>query len=121
MAFRGRSSDEEQVARNPSWPGTFGFHSEVGDIGADRYLRREGTHLAGAGADQIYVVGQVQPRIGGLAELNYLEGKPIYHTEARHTHLEWLQFLKHVDREVPKALQVQIIADIYSTQLAQAR
>ena len=35
MAIAGRSNYEDRDARTPSWPGTFGFHSEVGYIGAD--------------------------------------------------------------------------------------
>ena len=50
-----------------------------------------------------------------FAALSYLEGKLIYRTEQQHTHLEWLRFLKQIDREVPKELAVHIIADNYST------
>jgi transposase len=39
-----------------------------------------------------------------FAALNYLEGKIIGRTEARHTHVEWLRFLKQIDRETPKYL-----------------
>ena len=49
-----------------------------------------------------------------FAALSYLEGKLIYRTEQQHTHLEWLRFLKQIDREVPKELAVHIIADNYS-------
>jgi len=47
--------------------------------------------------------------------MSYLEGKLIYRTEARHTHLEWLRFLKQIDREVPNGLQIHIVADNYCT------
>ena len=50
-----------------------------------------------------------------FAALSYLEGKLIYRTEQKHTHLEWLRFLKQIQREVPKELAVHIIADNYST------
>ena len=29
---------------------------------------------------------------------NYLDGKLIYRTERKHTHSEWLRFLKQLDR-----------------------
>ena len=44
-----------------------------------------------------------------------MEGKLIYRTEQKHTHLEWLRFLKQIEREVPKELTVHIIADNYCT------
>ena len=50
-----------------------------------------------------------------FAAMSYLEGKLIYRTEARHTHLEWLRFLKQIDREVPNGLQIHIVADNYYT------
>mgnify|MGYP006290811225 CR=1 FL=1 len=50
-----------------------------------------------------------------FAALNYLEGKIIGRTEAKHTHVEWLRFLKQIDREVPKDLEVHLIADNYCT------
>jgi transposase len=50
-----------------------------------------------------------------FAALNYLEGKLITRTEAHHTHVEWLRFLKQIDREAPKSLQVHVIADNYAT------
>ena len=50
-----------------------------------------------------------------FAALSYLEGKLIYRTEQKHTHIEWLRFLKQIQREVPKGLTVHIIADNYST------
>jgi len=50
-----------------------------------------------------------------FAALNYLEGKLITRTEARHTHVEWLRFLKQIDREAPKKLAIHVIADNYAT------
>lgn len=50
-----------------------------------------------------------------FAALNYLEGKILGRTELRHTHVEWLRFLRQIDRETPKALQVHLILDNYCT------
>ena len=50
-----------------------------------------------------------------FAALNYLDGKLIARTEARHTHVEWLRFLKQIDRETPKELDLHLIIDNYST------
>ena len=36
-----------------------------------------------------------------FAALNYLDGKLISRTEQRHTHVEWLRFLKQIERETP--------------------
>jgi transposase len=50
-----------------------------------------------------------------FAALNALEGKLITRTEKRHTHVEWLRFLKQIDRETPKHLDVHLIQDNYAT------
>ena len=50
-----------------------------------------------------------------FAAMSYLEGKLIYRTEKKHTHVEWLRFLKQIQREVPQDLDVHLIADNYST------
>lgn len=50
-----------------------------------------------------------------FAALNYLDGKLISRTEDRHTHVEWLRFLKQIDRETPKELQIHLILDNYAT------
>jgi len=50
-----------------------------------------------------------------FAALNYLEGKLITRTEAKHTHVEWLRFLKQIHRETPKELDIHVIADNYAT------
>ena len=50
-----------------------------------------------------------------FAALNYLDGKLIARTERRHTHVEWLRFLKQIDRETPKSLTIHVIADNYAT------
>lgn len=50
-----------------------------------------------------------------FAALNYLSGEIIKRYEEKHTHVEWLRFLKQVNRETPKDLDLHIIADNYST------
>ena len=50
-----------------------------------------------------------------FAALSYLDGKIIARTEKQHTHVEWLRFLKQIDRETPKDQQVHMIVDNYST------
>ena len=50
-----------------------------------------------------------------FAALNYLDGKLIARTEEQHTHVEWLRFLKQIDRETPKELDLHLIVDNYST------
>jgi len=50
-----------------------------------------------------------------FAALNYLDGKVLSRTEIRHTHVEWLRFLKQIQRESPKGLDIHIIADNYCT------
>ncbi len=50
-----------------------------------------------------------------FAALNAIEGKLIARTEERHTHVEWLRFLKQIDRETPKGLDIHLIQDNYAT------
>jgi transposase len=50
-----------------------------------------------------------------FAALNYLEGKVFSRIEQRHTHKEWLKFLKQVERECPEGLTLHIILDNYAT------
>jgi transposase len=50
-----------------------------------------------------------------FAALSYLDGKILSQTKARHTHKEWLQFLKHIDKETPRDLQLHLIIDNYAT------
>ena len=50
-----------------------------------------------------------------FAALSYLEGKIISRTEENHTHVEWLRFLKQIDRETAKDLHVHLIVDNYAT------
>jgi len=50
-----------------------------------------------------------------FAALNYLNGKLISRTERHHTHVEWLRFLRQIDRETPRQLTIHVIADNYAT------
>ena len=50
-----------------------------------------------------------------FAALNYLDGKLISRAEQRHTHVEWLRFLKQIERATPKGLAIHLIVDNYST------
>ena len=50
-----------------------------------------------------------------FAALNYLEGTLISRTEQRHSHVEWLRFLKQIDRETPGDLDLHLIVDNYAT------
>lgn len=50
-----------------------------------------------------------------FAALDYLDGKLISRTEARHTHVEWLRFLKQIEREAPKDVDIHLIVDNYCT------
>ena len=50
-----------------------------------------------------------------FAALNYLDGKLISRTEKKHTHVEWLRFLKQIDRETPQDLDIHLIIDNYCT------
>jgi hypothetical protein len=46
-----------------------------------------------------------------FAALVQLSGKLIARTEASHTHVEWLRFLKQIDRETPPDLDLHLIAE----------
>ena len=46
-----------------------------------------------------------------FAALNYLDGKILSRTEPRHTHVEWLRFLKQVEQETPADLPLHLIVD----------
>lgn len=50
-----------------------------------------------------------------FAAMNYLDGKLIARLEAEHTHVEWLRFLKQIERQTPKDLQLHLIVDNYGT------
>ena len=50
-----------------------------------------------------------------FAALDVLTGKVIGQCLPRHRHIEFLKFLRTIDREVPKGLQIHLILDNYST------
>jgi len=50
-----------------------------------------------------------------FAALNVLDGKVIGQCQQRHTHAEWLKFLRQIDRETPKNKTLHLIADNYAT------
>ena len=50
-----------------------------------------------------------------FAALNVLNGQVIGQCQQRHTHAEWLKFLRKIDRETPKAKTLHLIADNYAT------
>ena len=50
-----------------------------------------------------------------FAALSYLDGKIFSQTAARHTHRQWLAFLKHLNREVPVGVSLHLIVDNYAT------
>lgn len=50
-----------------------------------------------------------------FAALNVLNGQIIGQCQQRHTHVEWLKFLKQIDKETPKDKTLHLIADNYAT------
>jgi transposase len=50
-----------------------------------------------------------------FAALSVLDGKIIGQCQQRHTHAEWLKFLRKIDRETPKDKTLHLIADNYAT------
>ncbi len=50
-----------------------------------------------------------------FAALNVLDGQVIGQCQPRHTHVEWLKFLRQIDREPPKEKTSQLICDHYAT------
>lgn len=50
-----------------------------------------------------------------FAALNVLDGQVIGQCQQRHTHAEWLKFLKRIDRETSKDKTLHLIADNYAT------
>ena len=50
-----------------------------------------------------------------FAALSYLDGKIFSQTAAKHTHRQWLAFLKQLDRDTPPDLTLHLIADNYAT------
>lgn len=55
-----------------------------------------------------------------FAALDYLEGKVFSRLDEKHTHVEWLRFLKQIHRESPNDLTLHIILDNYATHKKQA-
>lgn len=50
-----------------------------------------------------------------FAALNYLDGKVFSQPAARHTHRQWLDFLRHLDTQTPAELTLHLIMDNYAT------
>ena len=50
-----------------------------------------------------------------FAALNVLDGQVIGQCQKRHTHVEWLKFLRQIERETPKDKTLHLIADNYAT------
>jgi transposase len=50
-----------------------------------------------------------------FAALNVLDGQVIGQCQQRHTHAEWLKFLRKIDRETPKGKTLHLVADNYAT------
>ncbi len=50
-----------------------------------------------------------------FAALDYADGTVMERTEQRHTHVEWLRFLKQIDRETSPEMQLHLIMDNYCT------
>ena len=50
-----------------------------------------------------------------FAALNYLDGKITSPTEEKHSNVEWLRFLKQIERETPKHLDLHLIVHNYGT------
>jgi transposase len=50
-----------------------------------------------------------------FAALSYLDGKIFRQTAPRHTHHEWLGFLKHLHKQTPAGLTLHLIIDNYAT------
>jgi transposase len=50
-----------------------------------------------------------------FAALNVLDGQVIGQCQQRHTHKEWLKFLRQIDRQTPKKKELHLIADNYAT------
>lgn len=54
-----------------------------------------------------------------FAALNVLDGKVIAQCQQRHRPIEWLKFLKEIDRETPKDKTLHLIVDNYAITGAQ--
>lgn len=50
-----------------------------------------------------------------FAALNVLDGQVISQCQPRHRHIEWLKFLRQIERETPKEKTLHLIVDNYAT------
>jgi transposase len=50
-----------------------------------------------------------------FAALNVLDGQVIAQCQQRHRHVEWLKFLRQIERETPADKELHLIADNYAT------
>ncbi len=50
-----------------------------------------------------------------FAALNILDGQVIAQCQPRHRHVEWLKFLRQIDRETPSEKALHLIVDNYAT------
>ena len=50
-----------------------------------------------------------------FAALNVLDGQVIAQCQPQHRHIEWLKFLKQINRETPKGKVLHLIVDNYAT------
>jgi len=50
-----------------------------------------------------------------FAALNTLDGQVIARCESRHRHIEWLKFLRKIERETPKNKSLHLMCDNYAT------
>lgn len=50
-----------------------------------------------------------------FAALNVLDGQVIAQCQPRHRHIEWLRFLRQINRETPKGKTLHLICDNYAT------
>ena len=50
-----------------------------------------------------------------FAALNVLDGQVISQCQQRHRHIEWLKFLRQIERQTPKDKALHLIADNYAT------
>lgn len=50
-----------------------------------------------------------------FAALSYLDGKIFRQTAERHTHKEWLAFMKMLEKQTPESLTLHLVVDNYAT------
>ena len=50
-----------------------------------------------------------------FAALSILDGQVIGQCQQRHMHVEWLKYLRQIDRQTPKGKTLHLIADNYAT------